>query len=215
MAAVLSEGVLDQNGPKWSKQPFWSNLPYYQLDFSIRKTKMDQNVPFCPKEVYFGPFRSANRTPLTLQPLLFWKKQGKPRKMQGFFFFAVPLKSLEKKGRTHKKAREIGKRKKQGNRRVRVWSLLTSQIAIAFKSRDLRWPSNPRFFFFDFLVFLSFSDFPCFFVRFSFLFQGFEGFREEKNPLHFSGFPLLFFQKSKALTTHTPLIKGVEFHPLN
>ena len=43
------------------------------------------------------------------------KKQGKPRKMQGFFLFAEPLKSLEKKGKTHKKAREIGKRKKQGN----------------------------------------------------------------------------------------------------
>ena len=56
MAAVLSEGVLDQNGPKWSK---W---PYSELNFSIRETKMDQNGPFWPEEVHFGPFRSTNRT---------------------------------------------------------------------------------------------------------------------------------------------------------
>ena len=67
MAAVLSESVLDQNGPKGSKRPFWSKWPYSQLDFSIRETKVDQNGPFwsiCPEEVhfFFGPFRSANRT---------------------------------------------------------------------------------------------------------------------------------------------------------
>ena len=56
MAAVLSESVLDQNGLNWSK---W---PYSEPDFSIRETKMDQNGPFWPKEVHFGPFRSANRT---------------------------------------------------------------------------------------------------------------------------------------------------------
>ena len=33
------------------------------------------------------------------------------------FLFAEPLKSLEKRGKTHKKARKIGKRKKQGNRK--------------------------------------------------------------------------------------------------
>ena len=42
MAAVLSESVLDQNGPKW---------PYSELDFSIRETKMDQNGPFWSREV--------------------------------------------------------------------------------------------------------------------------------------------------------------------
>ena len=26
---------LDQNGPKWSKRPFWSKCPYSELDFSI------------------------------------------------------------------------------------------------------------------------------------------------------------------------------------
>ena len=55
--------------------------------------------------------------PLTLQPLLFWKKQGKIRKKARVFLFAEPLKSLEKEGKTHKKAREVGKRKKQGNRK--------------------------------------------------------------------------------------------------
>ena len=33
------------------------------------------------------------------------------------FLFAEPLKSMEKKGKTHKKAREIGKQKEQGNRK--------------------------------------------------------------------------------------------------
>ena len=33
------------------------------------------------------------------------------------FLFAEPLKSLEKRGKTHKKARKIRKRKKQGNRK--------------------------------------------------------------------------------------------------
>ena len=46
MAAVLSESVLDQNGPKWCKRPFWPKCPYSELDFSIRETKMDQNGPF-------------------------------------------------------------------------------------------------------------------------------------------------------------------------
>ena len=79
MAAVLSESVLDQNGPKWSKRPFWSKWPYSELDFGIRETKMDQNGPFWSILVHFGPtrsilvhlgpFRSANRTlaiPVTL-----------------------------------------------------------------------------------------------------------------------------------------------------
>ena len=33
-----------------------------QTDFSIRKTKMDQNGPFWPEEVHFGPPKSANHT---------------------------------------------------------------------------------------------------------------------------------------------------------
>ena len=46
--------------------------------------------------------------------------------------------------------------------------------------------------------FFSFSDFPCFFVRFSSLFQGFEGFREEKNPCFFRCFPCFFFLRKKS-----------------
>ena len=56
-------------------------------------------------------------TPLTLQSLLFWKKQGFSPQKARVFLFAEPLKSLEKRGKTHKKARKIGKRKKQGNRK--------------------------------------------------------------------------------------------------
>ena len=45
----------------------------------------------------------------TLQPLFFEKKQGKPRKMQGFFSSGTPK---TQKKRT-KKTKEIGKRKKK------------------------------------------------------------------------------------------------------
>ena len=57
------------------------------------------------------------KPPLTLQSLLFWKKQGFSPKKARVFLFAEPLKSFEKRGKTHKKARKIGKRKKQGNRK--------------------------------------------------------------------------------------------------
>ena len=43
----------------------WFGLPGPLLNFGIQWTKMDQNGPFWPKEVYFGPFRSANRTVAT------------------------------------------------------------------------------------------------------------------------------------------------------
>ena len=59
--------------------------------------------------------------PLTLQPLLFFfekKSKGNPEKSKGLSLRGTPEKSLEKKGRTHKKkARKIGNRKKQGNRK--------------------------------------------------------------------------------------------------
>ena len=65
MAAVLSESVLDQNGPKWSKRPFWSKRPYSELDLAFARTKWTILIhlgPSWPEEVNFGPFRSANRT---------------------------------------------------------------------------------------------------------------------------------------------------------
>ena len=56
--------------------------------------------------------------PLTLQSLLFFgKSKGFCPKKARVFLFEEPLKSLEKRGKTHKKARKIGKRKKQGNRK--------------------------------------------------------------------------------------------------
>ena len=59
----------------------------------------------------------VTKSALTLQPLLFWKNAREtPKKARVFSLHGTP-KSLEKKGKTHKKAREIGKRKKQGNRR--------------------------------------------------------------------------------------------------
>ena len=50
---IAQNGRFDHFGPKW---------PYSEPDFGIRETKMDQNGPFWPKEVYFGPFGSPNRT---------------------------------------------------------------------------------------------------------------------------------------------------------
>ena len=50
-----------------------------------------------------------NLTTLTLQTLLFWKKQGFFPKKARVFLFAEPLKSLEKEGKTQEKARKIGK----------------------------------------------------------------------------------------------------------
>ena len=43
MAAVLSESVLDQNGPN---DRFGQSDLNSELDFSIRETKLDQNGPF-------------------------------------------------------------------------------------------------------------------------------------------------------------------------
>ena len=118
---VLSEGVLDQNGPKLGERQSIARVfalltpdihsyemaqmlqkPLFALrgcqrmsvntllcdtlalaekrsrrpisskwlDFSLRKTKMDQHGPFWPKEVYFGLFRSANRTLATPEKVL-------------------------------------------------------------------------------------------------------------------------------------------------
>ena len=54
---------------------------------------------------------------LTLQPLLFWKKQEFFPKNARVSLFAEPLKSLEKEGKTQEKARKIGKQKEQGDRK--------------------------------------------------------------------------------------------------
>ena len=62
MAAVLSERVLDQNGPD---DHFGQNdlIPNWIVAFTRPTwTKMVHFGPFWPEEVHFGPFRSANRT---------------------------------------------------------------------------------------------------------------------------------------------------------
>ena len=53
---------------------------------------------------------------LTLQSLLFWKKQGFFPNKARFFLFAEPLKSLEKRGKTHKKARKIEENEKKARK---------------------------------------------------------------------------------------------------
>ena len=62
MAAVLSESVLDQNGPN---DHFGQNdvIPNRILAFARPEwTKMVHFGLFWPEEDHFGPFRSANRT---------------------------------------------------------------------------------------------------------------------------------------------------------
>ena len=55
-------------------------------------------------------------------------------------------------------------------------------------------PSFPCFFF-EFLVFFPLRGIPCFFERFSLLFQGFQGFGRDKDPCFFGVFPCLFPKK--------------------
>ena len=86
-----------------------------------------QSCPPPPREPYDFPCDGKKNTsdcdairdifrkiasPLTLQPLLFWKKQGKPTKKARVFLFAEPLESLGKKGKTHQKSKEHRKTKK-------------------------------------------------------------------------------------------------------
>ena len=62
MAAVLSESVLDQDGPN---DHFGQNklIPNRILAFARPKwTKMVHFGPLWPEEVHFGPSTSANRT---------------------------------------------------------------------------------------------------------------------------------------------------------
>ena len=61
-----------------------------------------------------------------------------------------------------------------------------------FRVKTILYPDPPILAFPDFLAFFVFSVSLAFFVRFAFLFQGFEGFSEGKNPCFFPGFPLLF-----------------------
>ena len=101
-------------GPRWASQ---SEIAKHRCDFGalsiqcmrvlIRGQKINANFFFLYKVF----------STLTLQSLLFWKKQGFFPKKARVFLFAEPLKSLEKRGKMNKKARKIGKRKKQGNRK--------------------------------------------------------------------------------------------------
>ena len=59
---ILSERVLDQNGPN---ENFGQNdlIPNWILAFARpKRTKMVHFGPFWPEEVHFGPFWSANHT---------------------------------------------------------------------------------------------------------------------------------------------------------
>ena len=55
---------------------------------------------------------------LTLQPLLFWKKQGFSPNKARVFLFAEPLKSLEKKGKMPQENKENQKKRKSKKARI-------------------------------------------------------------------------------------------------
>ena len=55
--AVLLEGVLDQNGPKWSK-PKWSKRPFWSNNGLISNRILAFARPKWTKMVYFGLKRS-------------------------------------------------------------------------------------------------------------------------------------------------------------
>ena len=65
----------------------------------------------------FAVFSKDYKVSAKRKPLAFLEKARVFPPKKKVFVFAEPLTSLEKRGKTHKKAREIGKRKKQGNRR--------------------------------------------------------------------------------------------------
>ena len=56
-------------------------------------------------------------------------------------------------------------------------------------------PVLPLLVFWEFLVFSPCEEFLGFFLCFSLLFQGFQGFGTDKNPCFFDGFPCLFLKK--------------------
>ena len=59
LTTKLPEGVLDQNGQKWSRRPLWSNCSScFELDFSIQETKWTKKADFGPVwsvELHLGP----------------------------------------------------------------------------------------------------------------------------------------------------------------
>ena len=82
--------------------------PYESWKFRIRSQSVSRVFPDLTPEMLHrtrgtSKTHDHSRLPLTLQPLLFGKKQarGSPKKAR-VFLFAEPLKSLEKKGETHK-----------------------------------------------------------------------------------------------------------------
>ena len=78
-----------------------------------RRYRPDTEIQYRPrwqKQAEFSP--KGKPIPDLLFLVFFWKWQGKPPKKQGFFIVAEPLKSLGKKGKTRKKARNSLERKK-------------------------------------------------------------------------------------------------------
>ena len=67
--------------------------------------------------------------------LLFWEMQGKPTKMQGFSVPSKPLKSLEKKGKTPKKARKSSKAKSKEIQKNKAKKI---RVEVTFSPKNYR-----------------------------------------------------------------------------
>ena len=99
---------------------------------------------------------------------------------------------------------DFGVRRSSGCRRPTKYILaeaadvfyLALHLIQACGLEKVTFPNPPILVFFAFLAFW-FCGFPCFFVRFYSLFQGFQGFGREENPCFFSGDPRLFAKKNK------------------
>ena len=122
---TVPKGSATQSGPfpkKVGNTRVWKppRFSFSQLYFcsKIFKSKILRRQPGLKGQGCKRPLRSQwSGTNYPDPPILaFLEKKSKgfasPKK-QGFFF-AEPLKSLEKRGKTHKKARKIRKQKKQG-----------------------------------------------------------------------------------------------------
>ena len=89
------------------------------------------------------------------------------------------------------------------------------RFSLLFLAFSLPFPSlTLQSLLFSISLLFSFSDFPCFFLRFHFLFQGFWGLHEERNPCFFLGKkePLFFPKKARVggsgqPRTHTHTLK--------
>ena len=75
---------------------------------------------------------------LTLQSLLFWQNPKNPRKKQGFSSSAEPLKSMEKRAKTHEQARKTAKQTSEENEKSKDWKVRVGWVGKTRKKSEKR-----------------------------------------------------------------------------